>query len=119
MSFFLGIPAPPWLCAAVERFQHHYARWAQRPQRSEPHISIKGPAGLTHDAQSGVEAITRDGAPFSVTLTEPAVFTQERVLHLRVSSVGWQRLHRQLVDTIIARSSAEPHPLARRLIVWG
>jgi 2'-5' RNA ligase len=74
---------------------------------------------LTHDAQSGVEAITRDGAPFSVTLTEPAVFTQERVLHLRVSSVGWQRLHRQLVDTIIARFGAEPHPLARRLIVWG
>jgi hypothetical protein len=52
--------------------QHYYAGWAQRPQRSEPYISIKGPAGLGNGAESWIEAVTRDSPPFPVTLTGPS-----------------------------------------------
>jgi hypothetical protein len=40
-----------------------------------------------------------------------ALFEEESIRFLSVKSPGWHQLHRTLVDTIIERTGARPHPL--------
>lgn len=104
MKYFLGIPIPAYYANRVEAFQREMAGWALRSQRSEPHISIKGDAGL--DEGSGtmttIKEIIRCMEPFPIQLGEPAVFEGEPVLYLSVTSLGWSQLNRTLIDTIAA-----------------
>ena len=113
MDYFLGIPLPPPYAARIEAFRREIADWALRPQRSEPHISVKSGAGLNDDPETAatVEEIVTCMAPFSVQLREPALFEGEPVLYLRVVSPGWLALHRALVDTFAARTGTTMHPL--------
>jgi 2'-5' RNA ligase len=112
MKYGLGIPLPPAHARRVEQFRLKHAEWAQRPMRSSPHISIKGPAGLSDDRSTvdTLEEIAGATDPFPVRLTEPVMFEAEPILYLGVASEGWWRLHRALVDTIAARTGAEMHP---------
>ena len=113
MNYSLAIPLPTQFAERIETFRRDMAEWALRPQRSEPHISIKGPAGLDESPEtfSTLTKIAISTAPFSVRLDQPAVFEGEPVLYLSVVSPGWERLNRRLIDTIAARTMAEMHPL--------
>jgi 2'-5' RNA ligase len=113
MDYFLGIPLPPSYAARIEAFRREITDWAFRPQRSEPHISVKGGAGLDDGPETAatVEEIAACTVPFSIQLGEPAIFEGEPVLYLSVVSPGWSALHRVLVDTIAARTGATMHPL--------
>jgi len=113
MKFGLGIPLPRDYAGRIEQFRINTAEWAIRPMRSDPHISIKGQAGLTDspDSMAMVADIARRTDKFAIRLTEPAIFDSEPILYLGVDSPGWWRLHRALVDTIAAKTAAEMHPL--------
>ncbi len=113
MNYSLGIPVPPEYAARVERFRHDYAVWERRPMRSDPHISIKGPGGLSEAPLviGTIAEITGRTIPFRMALHDPAVFEEEPVLYLPLRSDGWWSLHRALVDTLAARTGAEKHPL--------
>ncbi|WP_230421481.1 2'-5' RNA ligase family protein [Actinomadura soli] len=105
---------PADLSEPIERFRARHPHWASRPMRSRPHLSIKGGAGLSDDPAclDLLRRITARTAPFEVRLGDLAVFPgEDRVLHLRVESPGWTRLHRTLVDTIARHTNAEMHPL--------
>ena len=113
MNYHLAIPLPTQYTERIEAFRRDIAEWALRPQRSEPHISVKGSAGLDESPESlaTVAEIATDTAPFAIRLGESAVFEGEPVLYLSVESPGWERLNRTLIDTIAARTGAEMHPL--------
>ncbi|MDQ2832608.1 MAG: 2'-5' RNA ligase family protein [Acidobacteriota bacterium] len=113
MNYSLGIPVPPDFAARVERFRLRHAAWELRPMRSAPHVSIKGPGGLSEAplVLGMIEELARRTSPFRVFLSDPAVFVEEPVLYLPLTSDGWWGLHRTLVDTIAARTGAEKHPL--------
>jgi len=112
MDFGLGIPLPRDYARLVEQFRVENAEWATRPMRSDPHISIKGPAGLSDspDSMAMVAEIARSTERFSIQFTEPAIFDGEPILYLGFDSSGWWRLHRALVDTIAAETGAAMHP---------
>ncbi len=112
MDFGLGIPLPQDYARLIEQFRVENAEWAIRPMRSDPHISIKGPSGLSDrpDSMAMVTEIARRAEGFSIQLTEPAIFDGEPILYLGVDSAGWWRLHRALVDTIAAKTGAAMHP---------
>lgn len=112
MDFGLGIPLPQDYARLIEPFRVEKAEWATRPMRSDPHISIKGPAGLSDspDSIGTVTEIARRTERFSIQLTEPAIFDGEPILYLGVDSPGWWQLHRALVDTITAETGAAMHP---------
>ncbi|WP_165969039.1 2'-5' RNA ligase family protein [Actinomadura sp. KC06] len=114
MDLALVLPMPADLSEPIERFRARHRHWASRPMRSWPHLSIKGGAGLSEDPAclDLLRKITAKTAPFEARLGELAVFPGEgRVLHLRVESPGWTRLHRTLVDTIARHTDAQMHPL--------
>ncbi len=113
MNYSLGIPVPPDYAARVERFRQRHAAWELRPMRSAPHVSIKGPGGLSEESLvlGTIADIARQTPSFRMTLHDPAVFVDEPVLYLPLVSDGWWGLHRMLVDTIAARTGAEKHPL--------
>ncbi len=113
MDYFLGIPLSPPYASRIEAFRREIMAWSLRPQRSEPHISVKGGAGLddSPETTATVEEIAACRAPFSIKLGEPAIFEGEPVLYLSVVSPGWSALHRTLVDTIAARTGETMHPL--------
>ncbi len=113
MNYFLGIPPPTQYTRRIEAFRRDIADWALRPQRSEPHISVKGSAGLDESPAmlASVAEIAQHTVPFGIRLREPAVFEGEPVLYLSVESPGWQQLNRTLIDTIAARTGVEMHPL--------
>jgi 2'-5' RNA ligase len=115
MDYFLGIPLPPPYAARIEAFRREITDWTLRPQRSEPHISVKSGAGLNDDSETAatVEEIVACTVPFTIQLREPAIFEREPVLYLSVVSPGWSALHRVLVDTFAARTGATMHPLER------
>jgi len=112
MNFGLGIPLPQDYAKLIEQFRIAKTEWAIRPMRSDPHISIKGVAGLSDspDSIGMVAEIARSTERFSIRLTEPAIFDGEPILYLGVDSGGWWRLHRALVDTIGAETGAAMHP---------
>jgi 2'-5' RNA ligase len=116
VNFGLGIPLPRDYAGRIELFRAEKAEWAIRPMRSDPHISIKGPAGLGDSAAliAIVDEIARSTERFSIRLNGPAIFKGESILYLGVDSLGWWRLHRTLVDTIAAKTGAEMYPLERR-----
>ncbi len=113
MKYFLGIPIPVCYANRVEAFQREMAGWALRSQRSDPHISIKGDAGLDEGSETmiTITEVARRTAPFPIQLGEPAVFEGEPVLYLSVTSLGWSQLNRTLIDTIAARTGVEMEPL--------
>ena len=80
--------------------------------RSDPHVSIKGPAGLSEstDVPAVIAEVAACVPPFPLQLTSPAMFEAEPILYLGVDSPGWWHLHRALVDDIAARTGAEMHP---------
>lgn len=112
VQYGLGIPLPLDYAERIERFRTTHLDWASRPMRSDPHISIKGPAGLSE--QEDILALLSDIAgqtePFEIQLTRPTMFEAEPIVYLGIDSPGWWKLHRQLVDTIAARTGAEMHP---------
>jgi len=79
--------------------------------RSDPHVSIKGPAGLSEsdDVLAAIAEVAACVPPFPLQLTGPATFEAEPILYLGVDSPGWWQLHRALVDGIAARTGAEMH----------
>jgi len=113
MSYFLGILVPTDYAKRIEALRREFAEWALRPQRSQPHISVKGSAGLDDDPEilTTIEEIVGRTPPFSIRLGDPAVFEGEPVLYLSVKSPGCSKLNRALIDTIAARTGAEMHPL--------
>ncbi len=83
MSFGLGIPLPQDYARLIEQFRVENAEWATRPIRSAPHISIKGPTGLSDspDSMFMVAEIARSTERFSIRLTAPATFDGAPILY--------------------------------------
>lgn len=111
MQYGLGIPLPPHYAQLVALFRADATEWALRPMRSDPHISIKGPAALDNGQNilATIREIASNAAPFLIQLTAPAMFDAEPILYLGVESLGWWRLHRALVNSIAVRTGAEMH----------
>lgn len=113
MKYFPGIPVPTYYAKRIQAFGHKIAQWALRGQSSEPHISVKGSAGL--DDNPGmfavIEQIAAMTVPVGIRLRGPVIFEGEPVLHLGVDSPGWSRLNRRLIHTIALKNGAEMHPL--------
>lgn len=112
VKYGLGLPLPEDCALLIERFRSGKAAWAVRPMRSDPHVSIKGPAGLSEssDILDTIAEVAAHVPPFPLQLTGPAMFDTEPTLYLGVDSPGWWQLHRMLVDSIAARTGAEMHP---------
>lgn len=113
MDYFLGLPLPAHYAARTAAFRRAIAARALRPQRSEPHLSVKGSAGLDDGPATlaAIAGIAGRTAPFDIQLGPPALFAGEPVLYLDVESPGWSRLNRALIDLIAARTGATLHPL--------
>lgn len=68
MNYSLAVPLPTQYTERIEAFQRDIAARALRPQRSEPHISVKGSAGLDESPETlaTVAEIAKDTAPFTI-----------------------------------------------------
>jgi 2'-5' RNA ligase len=112
MTYGLGIPLPGDYARRIERFRVEKAEWAVRPMRSDPHISIKGPAGLSdvQDVLAPVASVASATEKFTIQLAGPSMFDHGPILYLGVESAGWWRLHRALVDVIAEKTGEEMHP---------
>lgn len=112
VKYGLGIPLPEDCAQRIEAFRAKSAVWAIRPMRSEPHISIKGPAGLSEDPDllETVARIAHETKRFSIRLTDPTMFDDEPILYLGIDSEGWWQMQRALVESIAELTGAEMHP---------
>jgi len=108
----LGIPLPHEYATRIELFRAEHVDWASRQMRSEPHISIKGPAGLSESRNvlDILADIAHRTKPFTIQLTLPETFRDEPIVYLGIKSRGWWSLHRQLVDILAVETGAVMHP---------
>lgn len=94
MRFFIGIVPPDSYRARIVSFRQ---RWGA--PRTEPHITVKAPAGLTDDLAwlDRVEEGCRVFPCFPVSLGHPEMFGQD-VVFLKVASPEIRALHSRLVE---------------------
>jgi 2'-5' RNA ligase len=112
MLYGLGIPLPHEYATRIELFRAEHMDWEFRQMRSEPHISIKGPAGVS-ESEVVLDILTdicHRTKPFTIQLTRPEIFQAEPIVYLGIESQGWWSLHRRLIDTLAARTGAVMHP---------
>jgi 2'-5' RNA ligase len=94
--FFIGVVPPDSYRARIMAFRQ---RWGA--VRTDPHITVKAPGGLTADLAwlPRVEAACRLIPRFSVALGYPEMFGED-VVFLPAASSELRLLHRRLVEAV-------------------